>query len=207
MARRASVALTEVSRNRIQGSNSHFHCQPVAVENRVAIRTMSMTDDCNARALTPLRRSSIAVLSSRLASLAVTTSCSETFSWRRRVERNLDQGHGRMWRVSPQCEDRGARGGATSASTRARGQFGPVHRRGSRGRWGPIRSPGGTAAHAERPRTSSGSRGRAQGERWVAAGRRVAPGTDAARVDGGSARRRAQWWRAEVRAAPVGARA
>ena len=166
MARRASIALTEVSKNRIQGSNAHSHCQPVAVENRVAIRTVSMTGDCNARARTPLR--------------------------------NRVQWPSCRPDSQPRCDNklqRGFfRGGATSASTRARGQFGPVHRRGSRGRWGPIRSPGGTAAHAERPRTSSGSRGRAQGEWWVAAGRRVAAGTDAARVDGGSARRRSQWW-------------
>jgi hypothetical protein len=56
MARRASVALTEVSKSRIQGLNAHSHCQPFAVENRVTIRTLSITDDCNARALTPLRQ-------------------------------------------------------------------------------------------------------------------------------------------------------
>jgi hypothetical protein len=50
-----------VSENRILGSNAYSHCQPVAVENREAIRTTSMMDDCNARALTPLRKSSIAV--------------------------------------------------------------------------------------------------------------------------------------------------
>ena len=65
-ARRASVSSTEVSENRKLGSNAYSHCQPVAVENREAIRTTSMMDDCNARALTPLRKSSIAVLSSRL---------------------------------------------------------------------------------------------------------------------------------------------
>jgi hypothetical protein len=65
-ARRASVSSTEVSANRILGSNAYSHCQPVAVENREAIRTTSMMDDCNARALTPTRKSSIAVLSSRL---------------------------------------------------------------------------------------------------------------------------------------------
>src|SRR6516164_10186924 len=40
-----------------------FPCQPVAVEIREAIRTTSMMDDCNARALTPAKKSSIAVLS------------------------------------------------------------------------------------------------------------------------------------------------
>jgi hypothetical protein len=65
-ARRASVSSTEVSENRILGSNAYSHCQLVAVENREAIRTTSMMDDCNARALTPMRKSSIAVLSSRL---------------------------------------------------------------------------------------------------------------------------------------------
>ena len=65
-ARRASVSSTEMSENRILGSNAYSHCQPIAVENREAIRTTSMMDDCNARALTPMRKSSIAVLSSRL---------------------------------------------------------------------------------------------------------------------------------------------
>src|SRR5439155_16309275 len=37
-ARRASVSSIEVSENRILGSNEHSHCQPVAVENREAIR-------------------------------------------------------------------------------------------------------------------------------------------------------------------------
>src|SRR6202035_5447529 len=64
-ARRASVSSTEVSENRKLGSNAYSHCQPVAVENREAIRTTSMMDDGNARALTPLRKSSMAVLSSR----------------------------------------------------------------------------------------------------------------------------------------------
>src|ERR1700687_4761647 len=65
-ARRASVSSTEVSENRILGSHAYSPCQPVAVENREAIRTTSLMDDCNARALTPMRKSSIAVLSSRL---------------------------------------------------------------------------------------------------------------------------------------------
>src|ERR1700681_1897007 len=65
-ARRASVSSTEVSENRLLGSNAYSHCQPVAVENREAIRTTSRMDDCDARALTPMRKSSIAVLSSRL---------------------------------------------------------------------------------------------------------------------------------------------
>ena len=65
-ARRGSVSSTEVSENRILGSNAFPHSQQVAVEMREAIRTTSMMDDCNARALTPLRKSSIAVLSSRL---------------------------------------------------------------------------------------------------------------------------------------------
>jgi hypothetical protein len=64
-ARRASVSSTEVSENRILGSNAHSHCPPVAVEDREAIRTTSMMDDCNARALAPMKKSSIAVLSSR----------------------------------------------------------------------------------------------------------------------------------------------
>jgi hypothetical protein len=41
------VSSTEVSENRILGSNAYSHCQPVAVENREAIRTTSMMDDCN----------------------------------------------------------------------------------------------------------------------------------------------------------------
>ena len=65
-ARRASVLSTELSENRIRGSNAYSQCQPVAVENREAIRTTSMMDDCNAKALTPMRKRSIAVLSPRL---------------------------------------------------------------------------------------------------------------------------------------------
>src|ERR1700732_3096596 len=37
-ARLASVSSTEVSENRILGSNAYSHCQPFAVENREAIR-------------------------------------------------------------------------------------------------------------------------------------------------------------------------
>src|SRR5262249_1674192 len=44
-ARRVSVSSTEVSENRILGSNAYSHCQPVAVENREAIRTTSKMDD------------------------------------------------------------------------------------------------------------------------------------------------------------------
>src|SRR5262249_53071577 len=66
MARRASLAWTEVSENRILGSNAYSHCQPVAIEIREAIRTTSMMDDCNARALIPRRKCSIAVMSPRL---------------------------------------------------------------------------------------------------------------------------------------------
>ena len=67
-ARRASVSLTEVSKNRIHGSNANSLCQSplVADENPENIRIASMMDDCNARALTPMRKSLIAVLSSRL---------------------------------------------------------------------------------------------------------------------------------------------
>src|SRR5262249_5011418 len=65
-AQRESVSSTEGSENRILGSNAYSHCQPVAIEIREAIRTTSMMDDCNARALIPLRKSSIAVLSPRL---------------------------------------------------------------------------------------------------------------------------------------------
>src|SRR5262249_51140697 len=53
-ARRDSGSSTEVSEHRILGSNAYSHCQPVAVENREAIRTTSMMDDCNARDLTPM---------------------------------------------------------------------------------------------------------------------------------------------------------
>ncbi len=63
---RTLVISTEESENRILGSNAYSHCQPVADENREAIRTTSMMDDCYARALTPMRKSAIAVLSPRL---------------------------------------------------------------------------------------------------------------------------------------------
>ena len=49
----------------------------------------------------------------------------------------------------------------------------------------PIGRPGGTDAHAERPRTWAGRRGEAQRVWWAAAGRRVAPGPDGPRVEGG----------------------
>ena len=64
---RASVASTEVSKNRIHGSNASSlrQCPSVADENPENIRTTSMMGDCNARALTPLRKSSIAVLPAR----------------------------------------------------------------------------------------------------------------------------------------------
>jgi hypothetical protein len=67
-ARRMSVASTEVSEHHIHGSNANSLCQcpPVADENSENIRTTSTMDDCNARALTPVRKSSIAVLSFRL---------------------------------------------------------------------------------------------------------------------------------------------
>ena len=67
-ARRASVASTEVSKNRIHGSNASSlrQCPPVADEDAENIRTTSMMDDSNVRALTPLRQSSNAVLSPRL---------------------------------------------------------------------------------------------------------------------------------------------
>jgi transposase, IS30 family len=53
-----------------------------------------------------------------------------------------------VYGVFPRSARTGGRGAAaTSALTRARGQFGPVHRRGSRGGWGPIRSPEGTAGY------------------------------------------------------------
>jgi hypothetical protein len=67
-ARRASVATTKVSKNRIHVSNASSlrQCPPVADEDPEYIRTTSMMDDCNARALTPLRKSSIAVLSARV---------------------------------------------------------------------------------------------------------------------------------------------
>jgi hypothetical protein len=57
-----------VSKNRIHGSNASSLRQgpPVADEDAGNIRTTSMMDDCNVRALTPLRKSSIAVLSPRL---------------------------------------------------------------------------------------------------------------------------------------------
>ena len=51
--------------------------------------------------------------------------------------------------------------------------------------------PGGTDAHAERPRAWAGRRGEAQRFWWAAAGRRVAPGPDGPRVEGG--RRAAAW--------------
>ena len=65
---RVSLASIEVSKNRIHGSNASSLRQspPVADEDPENIRTTSMMDDCNARALTPLRKSSIAVLSARL---------------------------------------------------------------------------------------------------------------------------------------------
>ena len=50
---------------------------------------------------------------------------------------------------------------------------------------GPIGRPGGTDAHAERPRTSSGHRGEAHWAWWAAAGRRVAPGPGGPWVEGG----------------------
>jgi hypothetical protein len=67
-ARRASLASTEVSKNRNHGSNASSlrQCPPVADEDPENIRTTSMMEDCHARALTPLRKSSIAVLSARL---------------------------------------------------------------------------------------------------------------------------------------------
>ena len=55
-ARHASVSSPEVSEHGILGSNAYSHCQPVAVENREAIRITSMMDDCNARALTPMSK-------------------------------------------------------------------------------------------------------------------------------------------------------
>src|SRR5262249_49094090 len=56
-----------VSKNRIHGSNASSlrQCPRVADEDPENIRTTSMMDDCNARALTPLRKSSIGVLSPR----------------------------------------------------------------------------------------------------------------------------------------------
>src|SRR5262245_50500112 len=67
-AQRESVSSTEESENRILGSNAYSDCQPVAIEIREAIRTTSMMDDCNTRALIPRRKGSIAVLSPRLLS-------------------------------------------------------------------------------------------------------------------------------------------
>jgi hypothetical protein len=54
----ASVASTEMSKNRIHGSiaSSIRQCPPVADADPENIRTTSMMDDCNARALTPLRK-------------------------------------------------------------------------------------------------------------------------------------------------------
>jgi hypothetical protein len=46
--------------------NSRCHGLPVTGWNPETMRTTSMMDDCNASALTPARKSSIAVLSSRL---------------------------------------------------------------------------------------------------------------------------------------------
>ena len=104
-------------------------------------------------------------------------------------DRNFDPGRLSIRRSPPPREDRRAISGATSAaSARLAGR--PVRCTGGgvRGGWGPIRRPGGTTTRAERPRTSSGSRGRTQRVRWVAAGRRVALGADVARVDGGAPR-------------------
>jgi len=63
----ASVTSTEVGWNCILDSNVNALCQcpPVADENREAMRTTSMMRDCNASALTPARKSSNGVLSSR----------------------------------------------------------------------------------------------------------------------------------------------
>jgi hypothetical protein len=74
-ARRASVSSTEVSENRILGSKACSHCQPVAVENREAIRTKSMMNDGNARALTPMGKGSIAVLPPRLSFRTSPSTC------------------------------------------------------------------------------------------------------------------------------------
>jgi len=54
------------SHTRIECVLSFCQCPSVADENREAMRTTSMMDDCNARAPTPRRKSSIAVLASRL---------------------------------------------------------------------------------------------------------------------------------------------
>src|SRR5262249_46675305 len=87
-AQRESVSSTEESENRILGSNAYSHCQPVAIEIREAIRTTSMMDDCNARALIPLRKSSIAVLSPRPHSQGSSQQyCGELFSFGSRVLR------------------------------------------------------------------------------------------------------------------------
>ena len=61
---RVSLASIEVSKNRIHGSNASSlrQCPSVADENPENIRTTSMMDDRNARNLTLLRKSSIAVL-------------------------------------------------------------------------------------------------------------------------------------------------
>lgn len=64
---RSSVTSTEERWNRILDSNVNALCQcpHVADENREAMRATSMMRDCNASALTPARKSSIAVLSPR----------------------------------------------------------------------------------------------------------------------------------------------
>lgn len=51
---------------RIECVLSFCQCPSVADENREAMRTTSLMDDCNASALIPLRKSSIAVLLPRL---------------------------------------------------------------------------------------------------------------------------------------------
>src|SRR5260370_2155557 len=51
---------------RIECVLSFCQCPSVADENREAMRTTSLMDDCNASALMPLRESSIAVLSPRV---------------------------------------------------------------------------------------------------------------------------------------------
>jgi len=69
---------------------------------------------------------------------------------------------------------------------------------GARSQRGPIGRPGGTDVHAEHPRTWAGRRGEAQRAWWAAAGRRVAPGPDNPRVEGG--RRAAAWAAVPARA-------